>query len=825
MRVSLARFSPARLPSGVARALLGAAWVAGWAGLCAWVVWFAHSQAANPRQEAMRAWCRTRVRYLQQDMRSSIARSQRGVALMRAGNAHRSVRAGKPFPVGEVVTIFAAVPSLPTHLSPISSHPSLTHLFPPISHPSLPTHLSPISSHPSLTHLFPPISHPSLPTHLSPISSPPISHPSLPHPSLTHLFPPISHPSLPHPSLTHLFPPISHPSLPTHLSPISSHPSLTHLFPPISHPSLPTYLSPISSHPSLTHLFPPISHPSLPTHLSPISSHPSLTHLFPPISHPSLPTHLHLFPPISSRPSPSLPTHLSPISSHPSLPTHLHLFPPISSRPSPSLPTHLSPISSHPSPPTHLPPISSHPSLPTHLHLFPPISSHPSPSLPTHLHLFPPISSHPSLPTFHLPSFHHPSFHHPSFHHPSFHHPSFHLPSFHHPLNPIGLTPQESVGWVTVFGHFGPRSSSNLSYFPPPSFRLPLSASLFPPPSFRLPLSASLFPPPSFRFPLSASLFPPPSFRLPLSASLFLPPSFRLPLFISPVPSPAPLCSSHLTPQESVGRVTVFGHFGPRSSSNLSYWGLAGCVNNNSIMSYSLKADRIANYSTGTVIMLLSDQDRPLVESITGFPIQSVLGLPAPRKDLYGVNVCGSINPDLPLQPFTDFTPLVPPLATGHWWRASQAFRSVLVVPIFRHPLPANASSQQIRDDLSIAWGVFVVPIFRHPLPANASSQQIRDALSIAWGGVFHLEWRTREIMQMLENGSSSTYSFAMYDNTETGELKQFYGPDKPHLESRSVFPFVLPVPVAPPDHVEPFPEDMLGSTYEAHCGYVVPYP
>ncbi|CAI5522962.1 unnamed protein product, partial [Closterium sp. Naga37s-1] len=76
MRSSLAHFLPARVSPGVARALLGAAWVAGWAGLCAWVVWFAHSQAANPRQEAMRAWCRTRVRYLHQDIRSSISRAQ-----------------------------------------------------------------------------------------------------------------------------------------------------------------------------------------------------------------------------------------------------------------------------------------------------------------------------------------------------------------------------------------------------------------------------------------------------------------------------------------------------------------------------------------------------------------------------------------------------------------------------------------------------------------------------------------------------------------------------------------------------------------------------
>ncbi|CAI5520928.1 unnamed protein product [Closterium sp. Naga37s-1] len=73
---SLVRFSPGRLPPGVARAALVAAWVAGWMGLCAWVVWFAHSQAANPRQEAMRAWCRTRVRYLYQDILSSVSHAQ-----------------------------------------------------------------------------------------------------------------------------------------------------------------------------------------------------------------------------------------------------------------------------------------------------------------------------------------------------------------------------------------------------------------------------------------------------------------------------------------------------------------------------------------------------------------------------------------------------------------------------------------------------------------------------------------------------------------------------------------------------------------------------
>ncbi|CAI5482544.1 unnamed protein product [Closterium sp. Yama58-4] len=122
------------------------------------------------------------------------------------------------------------------------------------------------------------------------------------------------------------------------------------------------------------------------------------------------------------------------------------------------------------------------------------------------------------------------------------------------------------------------------------------------------------------------------------------------------------MLSSVARAQEAVGLVKEWAHFGPRSSSNLSYWGLAGCVNNNSIMAYTLHADRIANYSSGTVIMILSDQDRPLVEKIAGFSIHSVLGLPAPRKDLYGVNVYGSINPDFPLQPFTDFAPIVPPV-------------------------------------------------------------------------------------------------------------------------------------------------------------------
>ncbi|CAI5528695.1 unnamed protein product [Closterium sp. Naga37s-1] len=259
--------------------------------------------------------------------------------------------------------------------------------------------------------------------------------------------------------------------------------------------------------------------------------------------------------------------------------------------------------------------------------------------------------------------------------------------------------------------------------------------------------------------------------------------------------------------QEAIGVVRTLGHFGPRSSSNLSYWGLAGCVNYNSMMDYNLQADKIGNFSTGTILMIVTRQDRPLVESIIGHTIQSVLGLPAPKKDLYGVNVFGSINPEFPVQPFTDFFPLVPP---------------VLRTNLLRGQTVAGAPLSTGPGYVAI---VFIVPIFRHPLPAGASVEQIRRSISSAWAGVVHLEMMARQLLHMLENGSS-THSFAMYDNTETGVLRQIYGPEEPRLESGSAFPFVLPPPVVvPPEHVEPFPEDMMGRTFEAHCGFEGPYP
>ncbi|CAI5482547.1 unnamed protein product [Closterium sp. Yama58-4] len=273
---------------------------------------------------------------------------------------------------------------------------------------------------------------------------------------------------------------------------------------------------------------------------------------------------------------------------------------------------------------------------------------------------------------------------------------------------------------------------------------------------------------------------------------------------LSPLP---PYLPTRLTVQEAIGLISALGHFGPRSSSNLSYWGLAGCVNIKSMADYNLHADEIGNFSTGTVIMVVSDRDRPLVERMIGHPIQSVLGLPAPRKDLYGVNVYGSINPTFPVQPFTDFFPLIPPDLLTNLLRGQT---------IAGAPLSAGPGYVAI---------VFVVPIFRHPVPASASLQEIKNSIGIAWAGVVHLEWRARELLRMLENGTS-TYSFAMYDNTEPGVLKQIYGPDAPRLESGSAFPFVLPTTtVAPPEHVEPFPENMMGRTFEAHCGFQVPPP
>ncbi|CAI5492445.1 unnamed protein product [Closterium sp. Naga37s-1] len=73
---------------------------------------------------------------------------------------------------------------------------------------------------------------------------------------------------------------------------------------------------------------------------------------------------------------------------------------------------------------------------------------------------------------------------------------------------------------------------------------------------------------------------------------------------------------------------------------------------------------------------------------------------------------------------------------------------------------------------------------------------------------------------------ASSAYSFAMYDTTDPGQTIQVFGPKPLRVESGTLYPFVLPGPVVPqPKHIEPFPEDLLGRKYEAHCSFEGPYP
>ncbi|GJP48785.1 hypothetical protein CLOM_g8066, partial [Closterium sp. NIES-68] len=89
--------------------------------------------------------------------------------------------------------------------------------------------------------------------------------------------------------------------------------------------------------------------------------------------------------------------------------------------------------------------------------------------------------------------------------------------------------------------------------------------------------------------------------------------------------------------------------------------GAGGCVSNASLLAYNTLADSVLNYSSGTLIMLLAAHDRPLVERITGYEVRSVLGLPAPTRDLYAVPLYGSLDAAATLKPFTDLLPLVPP--------------------------------------------------------------------------------------------------------------------------------------------------------------------
>ncbi|GJP41186.1 hypothetical protein CLOM_g863 [Closterium sp. NIES-68] len=267
------------------------------------------------------------------------------------------------------------------------------------------------------------------------------------------------------------------------------------------------------------------------------------------------------------------------------------------------------------------------------------------------------------------------------------------------------------------------------------------------------------------------------------------------------------LLSSVARVQEMSALVKVLNGYGPRSATNLTYWGLAGCANNESLARYNDATLSIARLTTGSLVMLVQDADRPLVESITGMRIVSLLGLPSPRKPLYIINVLGSVDPAQPLAPFTDFSAIVPPDILATFLQGSPASSP----PVF-------IGKQRVST-------VFVVPILRHPVPAGATAEQLRESISTMWAGLYFLEIKLKELLALLQNGTSP-YSLALYDTTDPGQPIQVVGPEPLRLENRAIYPFVLPGPVVPtPKHVEPFPEALLGRSYEAHCRFEGAYP
>ncbi|CAI5521228.1 unnamed protein product [Closterium sp. Naga37s-1] len=201
------------------------------------------------------------------------------------------------------------------------------------------------------------------------------------------------------------------------------------------------------------------------------------------------------------------------------------------------------------------------------------------------------------------------------------------------------------------------------------------------------------------------------------------------------------LLSSVSRVQEMSALVRVFNGYGERSSSNLTYWGLAGCADNRSMELYNAATLGMSDLTTGTLVMLVEDADRPTVERITGRPIVTLLGLPAPRKPRYIVNVLGGIDPADPILPFTDFSASVLPAVLS----------SVL------HGTPA--SSPPIFFGKHRVGTVMMVPIQRHPVPPDATAEQLRESVSTLWAGFYFLQEDLQSLLALLHNGDISSPS------------------------------------------------------------------
>ncbi|CAI5528744.1 unnamed protein product [Closterium sp. Naga37s-1] len=386
----------------------------------------------------------------------------------------------------------------------------------------------------------------------------------------------------------------------------------------------------------------------------------------------------------------------------------------------------------------------------------------------------------------------------------------------------------------------------------------------------------------------------------------------------------------------------VFNGYGPRSSTNLTYWGVAGCANNDSLVRYkdATTAMGLDYLTLGTLLMLVKDSERALVERITGMDIKSPLGLPSPRKPHYIINFLSGYPNNDP-KAFTHFCTsvfLVAPLLSFSRRALVEGvtgmdIKSPLGLPSPRKPhyivnfLPGYAYVANLEafidfsamvspsllssildgnsvslppvffsSDLRVGT-VIVVPIFRHLVPENALREQRRESVSpTAWVDLSYMGNELQDVLHLLHNDSSSSaysiamydtadpgqpiqvlgretiyssssaysiamydtadpgqpiqvlnlqqrqllfdrpvrlnrpraahsdssasaYSIALYDTTDPQQPIQVLGPDPVKLESGTLFPYVLPGPVVPgPKHIEPFPEDLLGRKYEAHC-------